>query len=99
MKSYDLGIAGEESAAIYLEKHGYEIISRRTRIGYSEIDITARDKRDGTVVFVEVKTRRMNPSGAGFYSTAGSAVDERSRRISFVRRRNICAQTPMKQSE
>ena len=54
MKSYDLGIAGEESAAIYLEKHGYEIISRRTRIGHSEIDITARDKRDGTVVFVEV---------------------------------------------
>lgn len=77
MKSYDLGIAGEESAAIYLEKHGYEIISRRTRIGHSEIDITARDTRDGTVVFVEVKTRRMNPSGAGFYSTAGSAVDEK----------------------
>lgn len=50
MKSYDLGIAGEESAAIYLAKHGYEIISRRTRIGHSEIDITARDKRDGTVV-------------------------------------------------
>ena len=49
-------------AAIYLEKHGYEIISRRTRIGHSEIDITARDIRDGTVVFVEVKTRRMNPS-------------------------------------
>ena len=23
MKSYDLGIAGEESAAIYLAKHGY----------------------------------------------------------------------------
>ena len=55
MKSYDLGIAGEESAAIYLEKHGYEIISRRTRIGHSEIDITARDTRDGTVVFVEVR--------------------------------------------
>ena len=95
MKSYDLGIAGEESAAIYLAKHGYEIISRRTRIGHSEIDITARDTRDGTVVFVEVKTRRMNQA---FTLPRVLPLTKRSRRISFVRQRNICAQTPMKQS-
>ncbi len=75
MKSYDIGIAGEESAVLYLEKHGYEIISRRTRIGHSEVDIISRDKRDGTVVFVEVKTRRTYSEISGFYRSAGAAVD------------------------
>ncbi len=75
MKSYDIGIAGEESAVLYLEKHGYEIISRRTRIGHSEIDIISRDTRDGTIVFTEVKTRRAYSEKSGFYGTAGAAVD------------------------
>ncbi len=76
MKSYDLGYCGEESAAVYLEKNGYTVLARRMRIGHSEIDILARDT-DGTTVFVEVKTRRMLPEKADFYSTAGAAVDDK----------------------
>lgn len=76
MKRQDLGYCGEESASLYLTENGYEVLERRKRIGHSEIDIIARDK-DGSTVFVEVKTRRMNPENADFYSTAGAAVDDK----------------------
>ncbi len=58
MKSYDIGLAGEESAALFLEKSGYVIKGRRVRIGRSEIDIIAED--ENYIVFVEVKTRRVS---------------------------------------
>ncbi len=58
MKSYDIGLAGEESAALFLEKSGYTIRGRRVRVGRSEIDIIAED--DSYIVFAEVKTRRVS---------------------------------------
>jgi putative endonuclease len=51
-----LGRRGEDAAARHLQKHGYRILGRRVRLLRGEIDIIAR-KRDGTLVFVEVKTR------------------------------------------
>jgi putative endonuclease len=50
------GKEGESIAAKHLKKHGYRIISRNYRTKVGEIDIIAKDK--GTLVFVEVKTRR-----------------------------------------
>ena len=52
---------GEQAAAGYLEKHGYEILERRYRVSSEkgEIDLIARDPGDqDCLVFVEVKTRR-----------------------------------------
>ena len=75
MKSYDIGLAGEESAAIFLEKNGYRIIGRRVRIGSSEIDIIAEN--DYYTVFAEVKTRRCLPSLTDMKTAPSSAVDSK----------------------
>lgn len=51
----DLGRAGENFAAKYLESQGYRIIAQNYRIRSAEIDIVA--EIDGMIIFVEVKTR------------------------------------------
>lgn len=53
-----LGERGEIVAARFLKKLGYRIATTRLRQRYGEIDIIAVDGR--TVVFVEVKTRRLD---------------------------------------
>ncbi len=50
-----LGLEGEQMAATELERLGYQILDRRYRSRFGEIDLIARD--GGTVVFVEVKTK------------------------------------------
>ncbi len=54
----DLGERGEALAAKELKRRGYEILERRWRCRFGEIDIVARD--GDTVVVVEVKTRARN---------------------------------------
>ncbi len=49
------GDYGESLACQYLQKQGYKIVERNYRIRGGEIDIVAKD--NGTLVFVEVKTR------------------------------------------
>ena len=48
---------GERLAAAYLFFHGYAILDRNYRCGHCEIDIVARERRTGVLLFVEVKTR------------------------------------------
>jgi len=50
-----LGHQGEDIAADYLEKQGYEILDRNWMCGHKDLDIVA--VKDGTLVIVEVKTR------------------------------------------
>jgi putative endonuclease len=50
------GARGEELAAAFLLKNGLKIIEQNFRCKGGEIDIVARD--GGTLVFVEVKTRK-----------------------------------------
>ena len=52
----ELGKWGEDLAANYLQHEGYFILERDWKSGHRDIDIIAADS-DGTVVFVEVKTR------------------------------------------
>ena len=49
------GELGERIAARWLEQQGYTVLARRWRSGHRDIDVIAQ--RDGTVAFVEVKTR------------------------------------------
>ncbi|MDO8435367.1 MAG: YraN family protein [bacterium] len=51
-----VGGYGEDLAVAYLEKHGYNIVSRNVRMRSGEIDIIATHR--GATVFVEVKYRR-----------------------------------------
>lgn len=49
------GLEGEEKAAKYLKKQGYNIIAKNFQTRFGEIDIIAEDKE--YIVFVEVKAR------------------------------------------
>ena len=49
-----VGRWGEETAADYLRRRGYELIARNARTPYGEIDIIAR--QGDITVFIEVKT-------------------------------------------
>ncbi len=55
MNNKILGREGEELAARFLEKEGYEIIETNYNCGFGEIDIIAKKGKE--LAFVEVKTR------------------------------------------
>lgn len=55
-KHIDDGKYGEQLALVYLKEQGYEILALNWRYKYNEVDIIAKDL--GTLVFVEVKSRR-----------------------------------------
>ncbi len=52
----ELGKQGEALAAAYLERIGYRIVARNYRLRLGELDLIAEE--NGSVVFIEVKTRR-----------------------------------------
>ena len=64
-----LGKLGEDLACAELSRHGYEILARRYRTKYGEIDIVARD--GATIVIVEVKTRDGRMFGEGAEAVTG----------------------------
>ncbi len=62
-RNSELGKWGEDRACEYLVENGYKVIERNFRRRWGELDIVAKHK-DGTLVFVEVKTVH-NPGSAG----------------------------------
>jgi len=57
----NIGKFGEDIASKYLQEKGYKIIERNYRTFLGEIDIISEYK--GTIIFVEVKTRRSDRFG------------------------------------
>lgn len=66
------GDLGERAAVRYLRFRFYRILDRNFRAGGAEIDIVA--KRGKTLVFVEVKTRRLDPDSADRLTRPAAAV-------------------------
>jgi putative endonuclease len=56
-----VGAWGEQQAADYLTRLGYDVIARNVRTPYGEIDLLAQ--KDGLTVFVEVKARLSSSVG------------------------------------
>jgi len=50
-----LGDRGEMIAAAYLTEQGYQILDKKVRSPFGELDLVARKR--GRIIFVEVKTR------------------------------------------
>jgi putative endonuclease len=85
------GKLGEELAWAELSRRGYELLDRRYRTRYGEIDIVARHR--GAIVFVEVKARASTAFGGG----AAAVTDFKQRRIArmavdFLSRRRLTNQ-------
>lgn len=57
----DVGQRGEDEAVEFLKKQGYKILERNFKKPQGDIDIVALD--GGTLVFIEVKTRRSHKYG------------------------------------
>jgi putative endonuclease len=64
-RRHTLGRRGEDLAATYLEREGWQIVERNHRTRAGEIDLIAT--RRGTLAFCEVKTlvARRAPPGSG----------------------------------
>ena len=74
----EFGKEGEDIAVDELERRGYEILARRYRTRYGEIDIVASD--EGTIVFIEVKAR----ATAEFGTAAEAVTAQKQRRLASM---------------
>jgi putative endonuclease len=70
-----LGLEGEAIAALELERLGYQILVRRYRSRFGELDLIAKD--EGTIVFVEVKTK----TDSRFGDPAEMVTSQKQRRL------------------
>jgi putative endonuclease len=61
-KHIELGMKGEDMAERYLLERGYKVLERNVRMKCGEIDIVSI-RKDGTLVFVEVKTMKESYNG------------------------------------
>ncbi len=75
MRGKELGEAGEDAAAQFLQNKGYQIIVRGYRNRVGEIDIIAMARE--SLVFVEVKSR----SGLAYGRPAEAVTVAKQRRI------------------
>jgi putative endonuclease len=58
------GRAGEDATASLYRARGFDVVARNWRCDLGEVDLVAR--RDGLLVFCEVKTRSGDRYGGGF---------------------------------
>ena len=76
MTTAEVGKTGERLAARHLRRCGYRILAKNWRSYRHEIDVIARERSTGTVVFVEVKTRT-----PGSFGRPADAVDRNKQRF------------------
>jgi putative endonuclease len=58
-RSKDLGRRGEELAAAHFDRLGFQVLARNHRTRFGELDLVLADAEGRTIVFCEVKTRRL----------------------------------------
>ena len=58
-RTKELGRRGEELAAEHFARLGYRVLARNHRTRWGELDIVLVDPADATIVFCEVKSRRV----------------------------------------
>ena len=58
-RTKELGRRGEELAAAHFSRLGYRVLDRNHRTRYGELDLVLADEDEATIVFCEVKARRL----------------------------------------
>jgi putative endonuclease len=74
-----LGLLGEALAARHLERLGYDVVARRHRTRFGELDLVAFDGT--TIVFCEVKARRGGGPSRSPFESLGPAKRAQVRRM------------------
>ncbi len=83
------GVEGEDRALHHLQRQGLKLVQRNYRVARGpgarggEIDLILRD-RDGTLVFVEVRSRSGTAPGAGFGGAAASIGAAKRRSLLYA---------------
>ncbi len=85
----ELGRWGEDLAAQHLEATGARVLSRNWRTRRGELDLVALEP-DGTIVFVEVKTR----TGSGFGEPAEAVGRVKAQRLRALACQWLAAERP-----
>ena len=57
--THELGRRGEELAAEHFCRLGYRVLARNHRTRFGELDLVLADENEATIVFCEVKSRRL----------------------------------------
>ncbi len=73
-RTKELGRRGEDLAAQHFSRLGYRVLARNHRTRFGELDLVLAEEDERTIVFCEVKSRRLG-SGSPFDS-----LHERKRR-------------------
>jgi putative endonuclease len=58
-RTKELGRRGEELAAEHFSRLGYRVLARNHRTRFGELDLILADAEGDTIVFCEVKSRRL----------------------------------------
>jgi putative endonuclease len=58
-RTKELGRRGEELAAEHFSRLGYRVLCRNHRTRFGELDLVLADEAEATIVFCEVKSRRL----------------------------------------
>lgn len=58
-RTKELGARGEELAAQHFSRLGYRVLGRNHRTRWGELDLILADEAEATIVFCEVKSRRL----------------------------------------
>ena len=77
------GNEGEDLAAGYLLSEGYIIVERNYRFHKGEIDIVAKDREEGYLVFVEVKSRKSLEYGEPEYAITAAKMKQLKRMAKY----------------
>lgn len=89
-----LGRYGEDLAVQHLQAAGLELLDRNWRCREGELDAVARE-RDGTIVFVEVKTR----SSYDYGGPAEAVSAAKARRIRTLALRWLAEHSPRRAAD
>jgi len=73
-RTNELGRRGEQLAAEHFSRLGYRVLARNHRTRWGELDLVLADESEDTIVFCEVKSRRL---GSGDWR---DNLNERKRR-------------------
>ena len=58
-RTKELGRRGEDLAAEHFSRLGYRVLARNHRTRFGELDLVLADEDDSTIIFCEVKSRRL----------------------------------------